>query len=62
MMRIEKSPLFPKIVIFPYFRIIYKLIFPSIFVQFTCFLLPNLRFCFPYFDHDAFMHQALRVG
>ena len=22
---------------------------------------PNLCFCFPYFDHDAFMHHALEV-
>jgi len=25
------------------------------------FLLPNLLFLIPYFDHDAFMHHALHV-
>src|SRR6218665_459629 len=43
---------------FPYFCKIYK--FPN-FRSIGVFML-NLRFCFPYFDHDAFRHRAIHVG
>src|SRR6218665_2654465 len=44
----------------PFFNKIYK--FLSLFTQNIGFALYRPTcFCFPYFDHDAFMHHALRV-
>src|SRR6218665_3066713 len=59
MMHIAYSPHFHKIYKFLlYFHKIYT--FPPISTKFT-FLGLIYVFCFPYFDHDAFMHHTLHI-
>ena len=59
------SPGFPCFTEFhPYFAkiIVLLLKIPPFFVKFTCFLHTLCVFLFsPYFDHDAFMNQAMHV-
>ena len=53
---IHISPIYIKIINSPYFHKIYT--FPPTYAKFTFFGLVYV-FCFPHFDHDAFMHHTL---